>query len=180
VATAFSREADMHRSRILLSTAAMAITLVVASVGTVAAAEPITIPPAATFGTEPTVTVSPDVKLVGGVLATIHVDVVCDPMPSSSDPSIDPTKGHSEGTRAQVIQAVSKKAIASGETNAFGGSFVCDGSTVNPMDISVISQSVPFRKGTAVIGVQVQICNDDCSGSGYTSSGPIVTALRSK
>jgi hypothetical protein len=170
----------MHRSRILLSTAAMAVTLLVASVGTAAAAEPITIPPAASVRTAPSVTVSPDVKLVGGVLATIHVDVVCDPMPSIWDPGIDPTKGHSEGTRAQVIQAVSKKAIAAGETEGFGGSFVCDGSTVNPLDLSVISGSVPFRKGTAVIGVQVQICNDDCSGSGYTSTGPIVTTLRSK
>ncbi len=170
----------MHRIRIVLATAAMAVALVTASVGTVAAADPITIPPAAAVRTAPSLTVSPAVKLVGGVLATIHVDVVCDPMPSIFDPGIDPTKGHSEGSSAQVIQAVSKKAIAAGESRAFGGSFICDGSTVNPIDLSVVSGSVPFRKGTAVIGVQLSICNDDCSGSGYTSTGPIVTTLRSK
>jgi len=176
-----SEEAAMQRSRILIvSAVTLATLLLAASVGTVAAdTTPITIPPAAAFRTAPRITVSPNVTLLGGVVATIHVDVVCDPMPSEWDPSIDPTIGHSEGTRAQVVQAVSKKAIAAGQSDG-GGLFVCDGSTVNPLDISVVSQTVPFRKGTAVIGTQLQICNADCSASGYRSTGPIAVTLSSK
>jgi hypothetical protein len=170
----------MQRSRIpIVSAAVMATLLLAATVGTVAAAEPITIPPAAAFRTAPQITVSPNVTLIGNVLATIHVDVVCDPMPSEWDPNIDPTVGHSEGTTAQVVQAAGKKAIAAGQGFG-GGTFVCDGSTVNPLDISVVSQTVPFRKGTAVIGVQLQICNDDCSGSGYRSTGPMTATLTTK
>ena len=119
------------------------------------------------------------VELVGGVVATVHVDVVCDPMPSEWDPEADPTAGHSEGTTAQVVQAVSKRAIAAGES-AGGGTFVCDGSTVNPLDITVVSQTVPFKKGTAVVGVQLHICNVDCSGFGSRSTGPILVTLSSK
>lgn len=171
----------MQRSRIsIVMSSMLACLMVAASVGTVAAADPITIPPAYAGGTQPTVTVSSDVKLVGGVLATIHADVVCDPMPSIWNPEIDPTKGHSEGTFAQVIQAPSKKAIAAGEARGFGDPFICDGSTVNPIDMSVVSQTVPFKKGQAVIGFQLQICNDDCSGYGYRSTGPIIATLTSK
>jgi hypothetical protein len=170
----------MQRSRIpLLFGPLLAALLMVGTVGSAAAAEPVTIPPALALRTAPDVTVSPTVKLVAGVVATIHVDVVCDPMPSEWDPSIDPTRGHSEGTRAQVVQAASKKAIAAGETDG-GGLFVCDGSTVNPLDLTVVSQTVPFRKGDAAIGVQLQICNDDCSSSGYRSTGPIQRTLTSK
>ena len=171
----------MQRSRIpILSAAAMATLFLVASVGTVAAdTTPITIPPAASGGTAPQITVSPTVKLVGSVLATIHVDVVCDPMPSEWDPSVDPTIGHSEGTSAQVIQAVSKKSIAAGEGSG-GGIFVCDGSTVNPLDINVVSSTVPFRKGTAAVGVELQLCNADCSAYGYRSTGPLLLTLSSK
>ena len=170
----------MQRSRIpLLFGPVLAALLMVGTVGSAAAAEPITIPPALALRTAPHVTVSPTVKLVAGVVATIHVDVVCDPMPSEWDPSIDPTRGHSEGTTAQVVQAASKKAIAAGETDG-GGLFVCDGSTVNPLDLSVVSQTVPFRKGVAVVGVQLQICNDDCSGGGYRSTGPIPVTLTTK
>jgi hypothetical protein len=171
----------MQRSRFsILSAAALATLLLAASVGTVAAdTTPISIPPAAAFRSAPQVTVSPNIKLVGGVLATVHVDVVCDPMPSEWDPEADPTVGHSEGTTAQVVQAVSKRAIAAGESSG-GGTFVCDGSTVNPLDISVVSQTVPFKKGTAVVGVQLQICNADCSGGGYRSTGPILVTLSSK
>lgn len=172
----------MKRSRkTIVSATMLAITLLAASIG-VASADTgpgISIPPAAAFRTAPRITVSPKVPLVGGVVANIHVDVVCDPMPSEWDPSIDPTRGHSEGTSAQVVQAASKKAIAAGQADG-GGLFVCDGSTVNPLDIAVVSQTVPFKKGTAVIGVQVQICNDDCSGSGYRSTGPIEVTLTSK
>jgi hypothetical protein len=172
----------MQRSRIrLISAAALAIGLVLASVGTAAAdSSPVTIPPAAAVRAAPTLTVSPNVTLLGGVLATIHVGVICQPMPSEWDPSVDPTIGHSEGTTAQVIQAASKKAIAAGQASGGGGDFVCDGSTVNSLDIPVVSQTVPFRKGTAVIGVQLQICNADCSGSGYRSTGPILVTLSSK
>ena len=83
------------------------------------------------------------------------------------------------GTTAQVVQAASKRAIAAGESSG-GGTFVCDGSTVNPLDITVVSQTVPFRKGTAVVGVQLHICNADCSGFGYRSTGPILVTLTSK
>jgi hypothetical protein len=170
----------MQRSRIpLLFGPVLAALLAVGTVGSAAAAEPITIPAAGSFRTAPRLSVAPTVKLVGGVVATIHVDVVCDPMPSEWDPAIDPTRGHSEGLRAQVVQAASKKAIAAGETDA-GGLFVCDGSTVNPLDLTVVSQTVPFRKGVGVIGVQLQICNDDCSGGGYRSTGPIQVTLTSK
>jgi hypothetical protein len=171
----------MQRSRFpIISAATMATLLLAASVGTVAAdTTPITIPPAGEFRTAPRLTVSPNIKLVGGVVATVHVDVVCDPMPSEWDPNADPTAGHSEGTTAQVIQAVSKRAIAAGESSG-GGTFVCDGSTVNPLDTTVVSQTVPFRKGTAVVGVQLHICNADCSGSGFRSTGPIMVTLSSK
>jgi hypothetical protein len=170
----------MQRSRIpLLFGPVLAALLMVGTVGSALAAEPITIPPALALRTAPHVTVSPTVKLVAGVVATIHIDVVCDPMPSEWDPSIDPTRGHSEGTTAQVVQAASKKAIAAGQTTG-GGTFVCDGSTVNPLDLPVVSQTVPFRKGVAVVGVQLQICNDDCSGGGYRSTGPIQVTLTSK
>ena len=171
----------MQRSRFsIISAATLATLLLAASVGTVAAdTTPISIPPAAAVRSAPQLTVSPNVKLIGGVLATVHVDVVCDPMPSKWDPSVDPTVGHSEGTTAQVIQAVSKRAIAAGESSG-GGTFVCDGSTVNPLDIPVVSQTVPFRKGTAVVGVQLHICNADCSGSGFRSTGPILVTLSSK
>src|SRR5213594_3771102 len=92
-----SKEAAMQRSRIpIVSAAVMATLLLAATVGTVAAAEPVTIPPAAAFRTAPHLAVSPNVTLIGNVLATIHVDVVCDPMPSEWDPNIDPTAGHSE------------------------------------------------------------------------------------
>ena len=171
----------MQRSRFpIISAATLATLLLAASVGTVAAdTTPITIPPAGEFRTAPRLTVSPNIKLVGGVVATVHVDVVCDPMPSEWDPNIDPTAGHSEGTTAQVVQAVSKRAIAAGESSG-GGTFVCDGSTVNPLDIAVVSQTVPFKKGTAVVGVQLQICNADCSGFGSRSTGPILVTLSSK
>jgi hypothetical protein len=170
----------MQRSRIpLLFGPVLAALLMIGTVGSAAAGEPITIPPAAAFRTAPTLTVSPNVTLIGGVLAVIHVDVVCQPMPSEWDPSVDPTVGHSEGTSAQVIQAASKKAIAAGQGDG-GGTFVCDGVTVNSLDIPVVSQTVPFRKGTAVIGVQLQICNADCSGGGYRSTGPILATLTSK
>jgi hypothetical protein len=170
----------MQRSRIPIVSGALATVLLVAAVGTVAAdTTPITIPPAVSYGSAPRITVSPTVPLIGGVLAIVHVDVVCDPMPSEWDPSIDPTAGHSEGTTAQIIQAVSKRAMAAGEGWA-GGTFVCDGSTVNPLDIPVVSQTVPFRKGTAVIGVELQVCNADCSGFGYTGTGPITVTIKSK
>ena len=171
----------MQRSRFsIISAATLATLLLAASVGTVAAdTTPISIPPAGEFRTAPRLTVSPSVKLVGGVVATVHVDVVCDPMPSEWDPSVDPTVGHSEGTTAQVIQAVSKRAIAAGESSG-GGTFVCDGSTINSLDITVVSQTVPFRKGTAVVGVQLHICNADCSGGGFRSTGPILVTLSSK
>ena len=170
----------MQRSRLPIASAAtLAALLLAASVGTVAADTPITIPPAAAVRIAPQLTVSPTAKLVGGVVATVHVDVVCDPMPSEWDPNVDPTAGHSEGTTAQVVQAASKRAIAAGESSG-GGTFVCDGSTVNPLDIPVVSQTVPFKKGTAVVGVQLQVCNADCSGSGYRSTGPILVTLSSK
>jgi hypothetical protein len=171
----------MQRSRFRIISAAMLATLLLAaSVGTVAAdTTPVTIPPAGAFRTAPQLTVSPNVRLVGGVLAAVHVDVVCDPMPSEWDPSVDPTVGHSEGTTVQVIQAVSKRAIAAGQSQG-GGTFVCDGSTVNPLEIPVVSQTVPFKKGTAVVGVQLQICNADCSGFGSRSTGPVLVALTSK
>ena len=168
----------MQRSRFPIALSLILATLLVAgSVGAAAAAEPVTIPAAAAIRTAPRLTVSPNVNVVGKVVATVHVDVVCDPMPSEWDPSIDPTVGHSEGTSAQVIQAVSKRAIAAGEGTG-GGEFVCDGSTRNPLDIAVVTQTVPFKKVTAVIGVQVHICNADCSGSGYRSTGPIAVTLK--
>jgi hypothetical protein len=170
----------MQRSRFhIISAAALATLLLAASIGTVAADTTPTIPSAGESRTAPRLTVSPNVKLVGGVVATVHVDVVCDPMPSEWDPNADPTVGHSEGTTAQVVQAVSKRAIAAGESDG-GGTFVCDGSTVNPLDITVVSQTVPYRKGTAVVGVQLHICNVDCSGGGYRSTGPILVTLSSK
>jgi hypothetical protein len=176
-----TKESAMQRSRIpLLFSPVLAALLIVGMVGSAAAAEPITIPPAAAVRSAPTLTVSPNVTLLGGVLVTVHVDVVCQPMPSEWDPSVDPTIGHSEGTSAQVIQAASKRAIASGQSDGFGSEFICDGSTVNSLDIPVVSQTVPFRKGTAVIGVQLQICNADCSGSGYRSTGPILATLSGK
>ena len=171
----------MQRSRLPIASAAtLAALLLAASVGTVAAdTTPITIPPAAAVRSAPQLTVSLTAKLVGGVVATVHVDVVCDPMPSEWDPYADPTAGHSEGTTVQVVQAASKRAIAAGQSSG-GGTFVCDGSTVNPLDIPVVSQTVPFKKGTAVVGVQLHICNADCSGSGFRSTGPILVTLSSK
>jgi hypothetical protein len=170
-----------HSRKLLASSALLATLLLAASVDTVAAdTTPVTIPPAAAFRAAPQLTISPNVRLVGSVVATIHVDVVCDPMPSEWDPSIDPTIGRSEGTSAQVVQAASKKTIAAGQTSGGGELFTCDGSTVNPVDFSVVSQTVPFKKGTAVIGIQLQLCNADCSSSGYRSTGPVAVTLTSK
>jgi hypothetical protein len=157
----------------ILASALLAISTIATSAATGGGG----IPGAASSGTAPRVTIGATSSLVAGVIVNVRVDVVCDPLPSPFDPSIDPAAGHSEGFFVQVVEAVSKKAIAQGETDGFGELLVCDGSAVNSFVIPITTQTVPFTKGAAAAGAEVQICNADCSNFGYRATGPVVIKI---
>jgi hypothetical protein len=173
----------MQRPRMpIVSAVGLAGLLLVATVGTAAAdtgGGPVTIPPAFSSPNSPTVTISSTARIINGVAVVMPVDIVCQPMTSEWNPDIDPTIGHLESGYAQVIQAISKRSIAAGQGGG-SGTLVCDGSTVNTVEFSVVSQTVPFRKGSAVMGVQIGISNADYSAGVYRSSGPLAVTLSTK
>ena len=167
-----------RRSRVMRVATVIGLTMALA-IPAMAAADTgtggISILPASSRGA--TITVAPTATLTAGVLVTLRVSVVCDPLVNEWDPSAPPSEaGFVEGGGGQVIQSA-KKAIAAGSGELYGRTVVCDGRTVNAFDIPITSQTVPFRKGDAVAGASLGICDLNCSGFASAASGPTVIKL---
>ena len=85
-----------------------------------------------------------------GAAVDVAFDVVCQPYNESTTFSPD------MGSWVKVDQAVSK-AMTHGYTDIYGVDFVCDGVTMNMMTVRLIPESIPFKKGDALVSIRMNL-----------------------
>ena len=123
--------------RTLLGIAA-AVTMVLASVGAVAASESVDI------------TIKSATVVAKGAAVDVAFDVVC-------QPNLDSTTFTSDmGSWVNIDQAV-HKTMTHGSLDLYGREMVCDGATANALTVRVVAQTVPFRKGPAIVSVRMNL-----------------------
>jgi hypothetical protein len=141
--------------RVLASLVAAGV-LLVGAVGPVAATDPVT------------VTITSASLVARGVAVEVDLDVVCQPLEGETALLL-------EYGFVRVDQAVSKKAVAGGMVDLYGGTFVCDGSTVNSLEALVRTNSVPFRKGVAMVEAYIYLVD---SWYNFSESGRSIVTLK--
>lgn len=117
------------------------------------------------------------VRLLAKVVAVVHVTFTCDPLNAydwNTGQVVVTTDGVLEYAAASVWQA-SGRSVAQGSTSSYGGSAViCDSTTVNAIDISVPTSTVPFKVGSAVVSVDLLVTDANMTSGHSGSAGPVV------
>lgn len=131
--------------------------------------QPITIWPATNRGLS--IAVADTARLDGRIVATVSVSFTCEPF-DTGDPATPGTVGYLEYGSVQVVQA-SGRAIAQGQAEFYGGDVTCDGTTRNVRAVSVVSQTVPFHGGSAIVGAQAYVVDTSYSQSRFGATGPV-------
>ena len=118
-------------------------------------------------------------SILGRVVVNAHVDFTCDPFlvyDWETGTDVERTDGSLEFGAVTILQA-SGKTINSGEGQFFGGTVVCDRTTVNHRDVAVVAGVVPWKIGSAVAGARVYITGPDFQTSDYASTGAMAFKL---
>jgi hypothetical protein len=166
-----------RRGRFLLIGAALAAALAVPSAALAdTTAPPPTIYPADSRGA--TIALSGG-SVTGRVVINTHVAFTCEPFlvfDWGTGETVEVTTGSIEFGAVTILQ-VSGRTINFGEGAFYGGTVVCDGSTVNERDVTVTATIVPWKTGTAVAGARVLVASPDYSTGHYASTGAVAIKL---
>lgn len=110
----------------------------------------------------------------GKLLVTVTFALVCDPFQRWDGQTV--VDGRIGGSAA-MIQAQGRSVI--GGTGYASQDVVCDGSTVNSATVPIFADSVTFRRGEAIVGASMYVCERPY-GSCWAdaSSGPVSVKLR--
>jgi hypothetical protein len=132
--------------------------------------------PASAAASSPLTVAIKSAPLNARVQVIVNFTIVCDPINDVANTGVTAAI---YGASATVDQA-SGRAIAHGAGGDLmpGQPLVCDGSTINSRSLSVVSSTVPFHRGKAVIGLAVSV--DDpgcqfCGGGVYTTTQQVVS-----
>jgi len=130
------------------------------------------------FSRDATIQVT-SVSVTAKVIATVTITFICQPFQSydwETGQTIETTAGRIEDGQATVIQAQGRT-IAWGQGDLFGGSVVCDGTTVNATSVPVTAAVAPWKTGTAVVGASIYVTDENGSDSDGAASGPVAVRL---
>lgn len=119
------------------------------------------------------------VTLNSRLMATINVAVVCDELTYFNWETWEEytTTDGVVYAGGQLLQAQGRS-IASASGFARRAAVTCDGSTVNHVAVQVIAESLPLRRGDALVGVSLSVYASGGEGDGaYASSGPVAVKL---
>jgi len=126
-----------------------------------------------------TVTVETSVSITAKAIAMAHISFVCDPFEVfdwQTGQTVQSTDGSIEDFQIEIIQA-SGRQLNWGFTDNFGGRAVCDGSTRNVAEATIVPSVAPWKSGAAVIGSSVMIAAPDFQSGDFGSSGPMPVKL---
>jgi hypothetical protein len=118
---------------------AAAVILVVANVGAALASDPVE------------VSIRSATLVANGAAVDVTYDVVCQPYIDSTQFTPD------MGSGVRVDQAVSKKAMTHASADPYGNWFTCDGTTVNTVTMRLVPETIPFKKGPALVSVRLRL-----------------------
>jgi hypothetical protein len=121
------------------------------------------------------------VSVTAKVIATVTIKFTCQPFQTydwQTGETIETTAGRIEGGQVTVVQAQGRT-IGWGQVELFGGTAVCDGSTVNVTSAPVTAAVAPWKVGTAVVGASIQVSDETGSDSDGAASGPVAVRLSS-
>ena len=158
--------------------AVLAIALAVPAAVSADTLAPPTIYPAESRGA--TVEVATRGTISAKLIATIQADVTCDPFELfdwETGATVLSTEGHLEFTSADLLQVAGRTINWGSAPAASPNVVVCDGETVTTVTFTVIPQNLPWKSGTAVVGVRVQVIPEDFSTSDFASSGAVEIKL---
>ena len=120
------------------------------------------------------------VRLLAKVVAVVHVTFTCDPLNAydwNTGQVVVTTDGVLEYAAASVWQA-SGRAVAQGSAYQNDRrAVICDSATLNSVDISVPTSTVPFRRGSAVASAELTVTDANMSAGDSGSTGPVVVQL---
>lgn len=109
-----------------------------------------------------------DTSLVArGAGVDVTFDVVC-------NGNQDSTAFNLEYGSVRVDQAAGKKLMAHAESQIYGQTLTCDGSTVNALVVRLVPESVPFRKGDAIVGIHLYLTESLYWTSEYGDASAVV------
>jgi hypothetical protein len=112
------------------------------------------------------------------LLVNVRISVVCEPLEAfdwNTGQNILITDGQTSAA-ATILQAQGRTIV--GSTGFAAKRVTCDSTTVNELLIPVTASSLPFRKGDAAAGTQLDVCEvpfGQCWAS--ASSGPVMVRL---
>ena len=171
---------SFQRVRVLAAGAGIALTLAIPAVAFAdTTSGPPSIQPA--FTRNATIQVQ-SVTVTAKVIATVSLAFTCQPLQMfdwDTGETIETTVGRLEGGQVTVIQAQGRT-IAWGQTELFGGTATCDGTTVNHVSAPVTAAVAPWKTGTAVVGASVVVIDENGSTSDFASSGPVTVRLSNR
>ena len=113
------------------------------------------------------------------LLATIRVGLVCDELTYfdwETYEEVTTTEGFAYAD-GQLLQAQGRS-IASAFGSAYRMPVTCDGSTVNDVAIQVYAQTLPLKRGDALVGASVWATGGGEGGDHYAATGPTSVRLR--
>lgn len=119
------------------------------------------------------------VNVTGKVVATIHADFICQPIPTfdwSTGQWETTTQGQIEGASFVLLQAQGRT-VASGVGDPGFGTVTCDGTTANHFSVPVTASVSPWKAGTAVAGASLYVIDRNMTGSDSASTGPVTVRL---
>jgi hypothetical protein len=121
-------------------------------------------------------------SVTGKVIVNVRLDVICQPFQSydwNTGETTETTDGSVEFGSVTVLQAQGRT-IDWGSTE-WGGSAVCDGTTVNTYTIPVTASLSPWRNGAAVVGASVYIADrTSFQDSDAANTGPVEVRLTTR
>ena len=165
-----------RRGRLLLLMGALVAALALPAAALADTTAPPTIYSAATEGATIQLSVG---SVIGRVVVNSKVDFTCDPFlvyDWETGTEVERTDGSLEFGAVTILQA-SGKTINFGEGTFYGGTIVCDGTTVNHRDVSVDAAVVPWKTGTAVAGARIFVASPDFNTGHYASTGAMTVKL---
>lgn len=165
-----------RRARLLFVSAALVAALAIPSAVLADTIPPPTIPQAESRGATIELTGG---QVLGRLIANTTVRFTCDPFlvyDWETGTEVEVTTGSLEGGNVTILQ-VAGRTINSGVAEFYGGTVVCDGTTVNRRDVQVVAGVSPWRSGSAVAGARVHIASPDFQESHSASTGAISIKL---
>jgi hypothetical protein len=169
-----------RRGRLLLTSGALVAALAVpGAVSADTGGGTPTIGPA--FSRDATIAID-SLTVTGKVVVTVQMRVVCQPFLSydyNTGETFQTTDGSVDFATVTILQAQGRT-LDSGSSQ-WGGSAVCDGTTINTYSIPVTASQSPWRNGTAVTGASVYIVDvASYHDSDAASSGPLTVRLSTR